>query len=91
VGGEGILGLTGPLLQAGSHSVVATLWPVSDRGSADFVQSFYRFLASGMRATDALRSAQLESIAHGAPPRDWAAFELTGDGFVRLGRSATSR
>lgn len=91
VGGEGILGLTGPLLQAGSHSVVATLWPVSDRGSAEFVQSFYRFLASGMRATDALRGAQLESIAHGAPPRDWAAFELTGDGFVRLGRSATSR
>ena len=91
VGGEGILGLTGPLLQAGSHSVVATLWPVSDRGSAEFVQSFYRFLASGMRATDALRGAQLESIAHGAPPRDWAAFELTGDGFVRLGPSATSR
>ena len=91
VGGEGILGLTGPLLQAGSHSVVATLWPVSDRGSAAFVQSFYRILATGIPATDALRRAQLESIRHGAPPRDWAAFELTGDGFVRLGRPVTSR
>jgi len=41
MGGEGILGLTGPLLQAGAHSVVATLWPVSDRGSAEFVKRFY--------------------------------------------------
>lgn len=91
VGGEGILGLTGPLLQAGAHSVVATLWPVSDRGSAAFVRSFYRYLASGIRAADALRLAQLESIRNGAPPRDWAAFELTGDGFVRLRAAPTSR
>jgi len=90
VGGEGILGLTGPLLQAGSHSVVATLWPVSDRRSAEFVQGFYRHLASGVRAADALRLAQLESIGSGAQPSDWAAFELTGDGFVQLG-AATSR
>jgi tetratricopeptide (TPR) repeat protein len=91
VGGEGILGLTGPLLQAGSHSVVATLWPVSDRGSAEFVESFYKFLSRGEAATDALRMAQLDAIRHGAPPRDWAAFVLTGDGFVRLGAAATSR
>lgn len=90
VGGEGILGLTGPLLQAGSHSVVATLWSVSDRQSAQFVRGFYRHLARGVRAADALRLAQLEAIRNGAPPRDWAAFELTGDGFVRLA-AATSR
>mgnify|MGYP001548716732 CR=1 FL=1 len=90
VGGEGILGLTGPLLQAGSHSVVATLWPVSDRGSAEFVESFYRYLSSGMPAADALRAAQLNAIQRGALLRDWAAFELTGDGFVRLSPSATS-
>jgi CHAT domain-containing protein/tetratricopeptide (TPR) repeat protein len=89
VGGEGILGLTGPLLQAGSHSVVATLWPVNDRASAEFVNRFYGFLASGVAATDALRLAQLDAIQRRVPPRDWAAFVLTGDGFVRVG-SATS-
>ena len=91
VDGEGILGLTGPLLQAGAHSVVATLWPVSDRGSAEFVARFYGFLASGVAATDALRLAQLDAIQRGAPAREWAAFVLTGDGFVRVGAAATSR
>ena len=91
VGGEGILGLTAPLLQAGSHSVVATLWSVNDRESAEFVKRFYGFLASGVAATDALRLAQLDAIQRGAPPRDWAAFVLTGDGFVHVGAAATSR
>jgi tetratricopeptide (TPR) repeat protein len=90
VGGEGILGLTGPLMQAGAHSVVATLWPVNDLASAKFVNRFYGFLASGVAATDALRLAQLDAIQRGVPPRDWAAFVLTGDGFVRVG-AATSR
>lgn len=90
VGGEGILGLTGPLLQAGSHSVVATLWPVNDRASSEFVKRFYGFLASGAAATNALRLAQLDAIHRGVPPRDWAAFVLTGDGFVRVG-APTSR
>ena len=90
VDGEGILGLTGPLLQAGAHSVAATLWPVNDRASAEFVRRFYDFLASGVAATDALRLAQLDAIQRGMAPRDWAAFELTGDGFVQV-RAAGSR
>lgn len=90
VGGEGILGLTGPLLQAGAHSVAATLWPMNDLASAQFVSRFYGFLAGGVAATDALRLAQLDAIQRGAPSRDWAAFVLTGDGFVRVG-AATSR
>ncbi|HMI59180.1 MAG TPA: CHAT domain-containing protein, partial [Gemmatimonadaceae bacterium] len=90
VNGEGILGLTGPLLQAGAHSVVATLWPVSDRQSAEFVQRFYGFLANGAAATDALRLAQLDAMQRGVPPRDWAAFVLTGDGFVRVGTTTTA-
>ena len=90
VNGEGILGLTAPLLQAGAHSVVATLWPVSDRQSAEFVQRFYGFLANGSAATDALRLAQLDAMKRGVPPRDWAAFVLTGDGFVRVGTTTTA-
>ena len=88
VGGEGILGLTGPLLLSGAHSVVATLWPVNDRASADFVKGFYGFLAKGMPATDALRLTQLDAIKRGVPAKDWAAFVLTGDGFVRVEAAA---
>lgn len=91
VDGEGILGLTGPLLQAGAHSVAATLWPVSDRASAELVKRFYGFLATGYTAADALRLAQLDAIKREMPARDWAAFVLTGDGFVRVSASPTSR
>jgi CHAT domain-containing protein len=91
VGGEGILGLTGPLLLSGTHSVVATLWPVNDRASAEFVGRFYGFLANGMSATDALRLTQLDAMQRGVPTRDWAAFVLTGDGFVRVGASVATR
>ena len=91
VDGEGILGFTGPLLQAGAHSVIATLWPVNDRASAEFVQRFYEFLARGSTAADALRLAQLDAIQRGAPARDWAPFVLTGDGFVRVSAPVTSR
>jgi CHAT domain-containing protein len=66
-------------------SVVVTLWPVNDRASAEFLQRFYGFVASGMAATDARRLAQLDAMQRGVAPRDWAAFVLTGDRFVRVG------
>jgi tetratricopeptide (TPR) repeat protein len=91
VDGEGILGLTGPLLQAGAHSVVATLWPVNDRASAEFVRRFYGFLASGSTAIEALRLAQLDAIRRDLPTRDWAAFALTGDGFIRVSAATVSQ
>lgn len=84
VGGEGILGLTAPLLQAGARGVMATLWPVSDREAARFVSRFYRWLGTGMATADALRRAQVEAAERGDPPRTWAAFVLTGDGSVRV-------
>jgi CHAT domain-containing protein len=91
VDGEGILGMTGPLLQAGARSVIATLWPVNDRSSEEFVTRFYGFLASGSTAAEALRLAQLDAIRRERPTRDWAAFVLTGDGFVRVTAATASR
>ena len=84
VDGEGVQGLTAPLLAAGARVVVATSWRISDRGTVPFVEAFYAAMARGTPVGDALRSAKLEAIRRGAPPRDWAAFTAVGDPLARV-------
>ena len=84
VGGEGIQGLTAPLLQAGARSVLATLWPIKDRSRNTLIEPFYRGLADGLPATDALQRAKLEARRNGAPPAVWASFTLIGDPLARV-------
>jgi len=94
LGGEGLLSLTRAFQFAGARAVVASLWQVSDEGSADLMARFYRHLKSGAAAADALRGAQLARIAETSwvrAPRGerreidlskdfvWAAFEVFGD------------
>ena len=81
--GEGLQGLTAPLLEAGASSVVGTLWQIGDRSSAPLVESFYAALASGLSVGDALHRAKLAARARGVSPAVWAAFTLTGDARVR--------
>ena len=45
VEGEGVQGLTAPLIQAGARSVVASQWRIADRGTIPFIQAFYQALA----------------------------------------------
>jgi tetratricopeptide (TPR) repeat protein len=91
VGGEGIRGLTTPLLEAGARAVVGTLWPIGDASAAAFVASFYRALGRGQTTVDALRSAQLERIAQDAGPRSWAGFEIVGNGMLTPGAGPAGR
>ena len=84
VEGEGVQGLTAPLLKAGARSVVATSWRIGDRTTFAFVQSLYDALARGLPVTDALRAAKLDAIRRGAPPREWAVFTAVGDPLVRV-------
>jgi CHAT domain-containing protein len=80
--GEGLLGLTQGFLYAGAKGVVASLWPVADRATAELMKRFYdHLLHDGLPPADALRRAQ-SSIA--AEPRwnhpyYWSAFVLLGD------------
>jgi hypothetical protein len=61
--------------------VVASLWDVGDRATADLMTAFYRELAAGRSKSEALRAAKLERIRRGsAGVGDWAAFILFGDG-----------
>jgi hypothetical protein len=79
VGGEGIQGLTAPLLQAGARSVVATGWRIADASAGHLVDAFYRELALGHPVAAALRAAKLDALRAGAPAAEWAAFMVVGD------------
>jgi CHAT domain-containing protein len=80
--GEGLLGLTQGFLYAGAKGVVASLWPVTDRATAELMRRFYEhMLRDGLRPTDALRHAQLSIAAEPrwSHPYYWSAFVLLGD------------
>ena len=84
VDGEGVQGLTAPLLAAGARAVVATGWRIGDRSTVAFVDDFYDAMARGLPVGEALRAAKLAAIARGAPPREWAAFMAVGDPLVTI-------
>jgi hypothetical protein len=84
VEGEGVQGLTAPLIQAGTRSVVASQWRIADRSTVTFIQAYYQALAQGLPVGDALRAAKLDALRRGAPPKEWAAFITVGDPLVRV-------
>ena len=81
--GEGVESFGRAFLEAGVGAVVTSLWPVSDRGAADLMSRFYRKLAQGREAGDALSDARRE-LSQSAHPALWAAFVLSGDAGIRL-------
>lgn len=78
--GEGGVGLPRSLMIAGSRSVVSSLWDVEDGATRRFMEAFYGELRRGMARDEALRQAADELRRQGVPPRDWAAFVLSGVG-----------
>ena len=80
--GEGLVGLTRGFMYAGSRRVVASLWQIDDRATAELMQRFYQKLFQAkMRPAAALRAAQLEMSRQPRfrDPYFWAAFTLQGD------------
>jgi CHAT domain-containing protein len=88
VRGEGVQGLTAPLLAAGARAIVATLWSVRDEAALGLIRRFYQELATGVPVADALRAAKLDAIRRGASPRDWGPFTVVGDPMVRVSLEA---
>lgn len=79
-GGEGMMSLSRSLLAQGSENVISTLWPVSDRASAEFMQIFYTSLHTENKApAQALQYAQNEISRHPVfgNPFYWAAYVLS--------------
>ena len=59
--------------------MVASLWAVTDRPTARFMESFYLRVRTGMDRDRALTAAQVESLRAGVHPYHWSAFQLAGD------------
>jgi CHAT domain-containing protein len=89
-----MIGLTRAFQYAGARSVVASLWSVADRATAELMTRFHRHRAAGMSTDEALRAAQTELIRgpirlktsqgqdmemDASAPFFWAAFQLFGD------------
>lgn len=79
--GEGVIGLTRAFFYAGAPTAVVSLWPVSDRSTAELMKTFYTALDHGDDKAVALQQARLRLIDRGgryAAPFYWAPFVLLG-------------
>jgi len=94
MGGDGLIGLTRAFQYAGARSVMASLWKISDRTTAELMVRFYKHWKEGLPKDEALRAAQMELIQgpikvkneqgkeveiDASAPYYWAAFQIHGD------------
>ncbi|HVS16582.1 MAG TPA: CHAT domain-containing protein [Thermoanaerobaculia bacterium] len=76
LGGEGLIGLTRAFQFAGARAVLASIWQVADRATAELMRRTYSRIAAGDASLDdALRDAQVsllaaEALGAGAGPEE---------------------
>jgi CHAT domain-containing protein len=80
--GEGVMSLTRAFIFAGADNVIATLWNINDKKSAELMIDFYRYYLKKDYSIDyALRLAKLDMIKKGGSyshPLYWSAYILVG-------------
>ena len=77
--GEGLVGFAWAFLRAGASRVIAGLWDVDDRSTAELMDHLYAGLSAGAAPSQALREAKRAMIAQGgnyAKPYYWGPFQL---------------
>lgn len=83
VRGEGLIGLTRGFMYAGAARVMASLWKVDDRATAELMKKFYKGILGPQHLTPtaALRAAQetLWKDKQWQSPYYWAAFTIQGE------------
>jgi CHAT domain-containing protein len=81
--GEGLVGLTRGFMYAGAPRVVASLWKVDDKATAELMKLFYGGMLGEkhLRPSEALRAAQVTMCKQKKwqAPYYWAAFVLQGE------------
>lgn len=79
--GEGVIGLSRAFIGAGSGGVVASLWAVSDRSTAELMRIFYEHMMTERRpAASALAEARLALLRSPdfSHPFHWSPFVAVG-------------
>jgi CHAT domain-containing protein len=76
--GDDVIGLNRAFFYSGTHSIISSLWRVSDISTAVLVKQFYR-LYSIYNKTESLRRAMLHVKNRYPHPGYWGAFILSGD------------
>jgi CHAT domain-containing protein/Tfp pilus assembly protein PilF len=77
--GEGLVGLSWAFLRAGAHSVIGSLWEVSDDSTPRLMEALYQGLDAGQTPEVALRAAKLSMVHSHSKfrvPFYWAPFQL---------------
>jgi CHAT domain-containing protein len=77
--GDELHGLMRGFLYAGAPSLVASLWAVSDRSTAELMCEMYARISAGETKRGALRAAQLKVKDEYGHPYYWAPFILMGN------------
>ncbi len=81
--GEGVMSIARSFIQAGSQSVVQTLWKTDDLASVDIMRAFYSNLSQRMNKDRALANAKRQFIRSNherkSHPYYWASFTFIGD------------
>ena len=83
VSSEGVIGITRAFLTAGARSVLATLWPINDSATKEFMEKFYKDLCQGRSVCEALRRTknifQKHEKTHYQSVNIWAPFTIYGE------------
>lgn len=86
--GDEVLGFTRSFLSAGTSTLLASLWPVSDAATEQLMTTLYADLGKGEQVQDAMRDAQRAVLANPetAHPYYWAPFNLIGNWRLQVAR-----
>ena len=83
VSSEGVIGTTRAFLAAGARSVLATLWPIDDEATNEFMEKFYSELCEETPVCEALRRTMVLFQNHEKSEyrssRIWAPFTIYGE------------
>ena len=81
VGGEGLVGISRGFMYAGAERLAVSLWFISDEGTANVMEQFYRAMLQGdeLSPAEALRATQSAMWEAGESPYYWAAFTIQGE------------
>jgi CHAT domain-containing protein len=76
--GEEYSGLVRSILEMGSRSVIAAMWPVSDKSTAHWMSTFYTRWLRGEPLSQAMHAAQVDTRDRWPSAYHWSAFTLFG-------------